>query len=413
MIFDRNLVRVPKDLEAITTRGPETPPGEVGLPHDAPARIWRAAEGLYRTGVHPALTICIRRRGEVVLNRAIGHARGAGPGEQGPLVLATPETSFCLFSASKAITAMVIHRLDDRGLLHIDDRVVEYLPEFAAHGKGGTTIRHVLTHRAGIPAVVGHEDKLELLHDFDGFVRHLCEMKPTGRPGRKLEYHAITGGFILGAIVEKVTGKDLRTWLREEISEPLGMKVFGYGLEPQHREGCAVNAFTGPPVRFPLSKVAERVLGIPYEDVVEVSNLPRWMDTTIPAGNLYATADEACRFYQLLLEGGQLDGTRIFEERTVRRAVVESSYLELDLMLMVPIRYGLGLMLGANHVSPFGPRTPSAFGHLGFIQVLTWADPDRELSVAVLNSGKPFLGTHLTKLFQLVSTIGDACPVVR
>lgn len=409
-MFRRNLVRVPKDLEAVTTRAPEAPPAEVGLAHDAPERIWQAAEGLYRTGVHPAMTLCIRRRGQVVLNRAIGHARGAGPGESGPKVLATPETPYCLFSASKAVTAMVIHLLDDRGLLHVDDRVVEYLPEFGAHGKDATTIRHVLTHRAGIPSVVGHDDKLGLLHDFDGFVDHLCRTKPVSIPGRTLAYHAITGGFILGAIVERVTGKTLQTVLREEVSEPLGMEVFGFGLRPEHRDGCAVNAFTGPSVPFPLTKVAERALGIPYEEVIGVSNQPEWMDVVIPAGNLYATADEASRFYQLLLDGGELHGKRVFERRTVRRAVVESSYLEMDLMLMVPVRYGLGLMLGAKRVSPFGANTAQAFGHLGFIQMLTWADPARDLSVALLNSGKPFFGAHIAKLVKLVSTIAEQCP---
>src|SRR5205823_7554561 len=88
-------------------------------------------------------------------DRAIGHASGNGPGDRpgAPKVLATPDTPFCIFSASKAITAMVVHLLDQRGLIHIDDRVCEYIPEFAKHGKDAITIAHVLSHRAGVPNI--------------------------------------------------------------------------------------------------------------------------------------------------------------------------------------------------------------------------------------------------------------------
>jgi CubicO group peptidase (beta-lactamase class C family) len=106
---------VPRDLASVTSVGEELAPGELGLPAQDIARIWRAAERLYRTGVHPALQLCIRHRGAVVLHRAIGHASGNAPAdpEGAPKVLATPATPFNIFSASKAVTAMVIHMLDE------------------------------------------------------------------------------------------------------------------------------------------------------------------------------------------------------------------------------------------------------------------------------------------------------------
>src|SRR5438132_2755772 len=102
-------------------------------------RIWRAGVDLYRSGVHPALQLCVRRRGEVVLDRAIGHARGNGPQDppDADAVLVTPETPFCVYSASKAVTAMVVHLLHERGVLSIEDPVAKHIPEFAAHGKEG------------------------------------------------------------------------------------------------------------------------------------------------------------------------------------------------------------------------------------------------------------------------------------
>ena len=95
-----------------------------------------------------------RRRGEIVIDRALGHAKGNGPDDPpgASKVLCTPETPFSLMSASKPMTAMLIHLLDQKDCLRLDDPVAEYIPEFGSHGKKWITIRHILAHRAGIPA---------------------------------------------------------------------------------------------------------------------------------------------------------------------------------------------------------------------------------------------------------------------
>jgi CubicO group peptidase (beta-lactamase class C family) len=195
---------IPNDLESVTTRSEaEVDPRKVGSQRAAIDRIWSAVESLYRSGMHPAIALCIRRRGEVVIDRALGHAAGNGPDDppDAKKVLATPETPFNIFSASKAVTAVVIHLLDQKHLLHVADPVSEYIPEFGRHGKERTTIEHVLTHRAGIPNVPPEEMKLEYLHRPEEVLRLLCDAKPTWTPGRRLAYHAISGGFILAEIV--------------------------------------------------------------------------------------------------------------------------------------------------------------------------------------------------------------------
>ena len=117
--------------------------------------MWRACVATYRTGLYPALALCIRRRGQVVLDRSLGHVRGNAPHDPADAhrVVATPRTLFNLFSASKMVTAMLVHLCDQRGLLHLDDPVAHYLPAFGQHGKDRITLRHVLTHRAGIPNI--------------------------------------------------------------------------------------------------------------------------------------------------------------------------------------------------------------------------------------------------------------------
>lgn len=103
---------VPRSLEAVTTVAAEADPRDGGMTTRATESVWRAVERFYRSGAHPAIQICLRREGEVVLDRAIGYARGNGPGDAGrePKRPATPETPFLIFSASKAMTAMVAHQ---------------------------------------------------------------------------------------------------------------------------------------------------------------------------------------------------------------------------------------------------------------------------------------------------------------
>ena len=125
------------DPNEVTTVSTREEPGE--LPQADIDRIWRSVVAYYETGLHPAMAVCIRHRGKVIIDRALGHVRGNCPGDgpEVPKEKATPDHLYSLFSASKAVTAMVIHLLDDEGLLHLDDAVEEYIPGFGQKGKGG------------------------------------------------------------------------------------------------------------------------------------------------------------------------------------------------------------------------------------------------------------------------------------
>lgn len=406
-------VRVPADLAAVSSRADEVDPRQLGLPPQVPERIWAQVEALYRTGSNPAIALCVRRDGQVLVDRAIGHARGNAPSDSpdAPRELATPRTPFCIFSASKAVTAMVIHQLDDRGLLHVDDRVVEYLPEFGQHGKEWVTLHHVLTHRAGIPAL-GDDRDLDLLDHPERLLARLCAARPTNPAGRRLAYHAITGGFVLGEIVRRVTGRSIKDWLDREILAPLGFRGMSYGWPADRLHEVARSAFTGRPPGPVIDHLARRAIGVPIPVAAEIGNDPRWLTSVVPSGNIVATANEAGRFFDLLLHGGELDGVRVLDGRTVRRATTETSWLELDLTLLLPVRYGVGMMLGADRLSLFGPDTARAFGHLGFTNVLCWADPARRTSVALLTSGKPVVSRHLLPLAALLRTLSRELPAV-
>ncbi len=405
---------VPWRLEDLTSVGEEVSPCDSGVSRKAVDRVWTAVENLYHTGAHPAIQVCIRRHGHVVLNRAIGHASGNAPADppEAPKVLVTPDTPFNLFSASKAITAMVIHKLDEKRVLHLEDRVCDFIPEFASHGKHRITIRHILSHRAGIPNLPPEAIDLVLSHP-DRIVEMLCDARLQSRPGRVLAYHAVSGGFVLAELVRRATGQDIRTVLEREIQQPLGFRWMNYGVRPEDVDRVARNAFTGPPVPPPVKQLLGRALGTDLNSVVDLSNDPRFLTGVIPSANVMANAFEASAFYQCLLDEGELDGVRVFTPSTVRHATSEQSYWELDFTLILPLRYGLGFMLGDRPVSLFGWDTPQAFGHLGLSNIFTWADPERRLAAAILTSGKPAVSLHAIRLFQLIKEIGHAFPKVE
>ncbi|MFC1850587.1 serine hydrolase domain-containing protein [candidate division CSSED10-310 bacterium] len=407
-------ITVPTDLATISTRdaAAEIEPETVGMTRDGVEAIWQGVERYYRTGVHPAISICIRRQGEIIMKRAIGHACGNGPDDspQDEKILIKPDTPIAQFSASKAVTAMLIHYLVEKGEIHLTDPVSHYIPEFAAKGKRDITIYHVLSHRSGFPSIPDKVDPT-VVFDHDEAVRMLCNTAPVHPPGHKPSYHAITGGYILHEIVKRVTGQDLREFLAETIQRPLGFRYFNYGVPTSEIKNVAKNYATGPPVIFPLTLIIQHALGTSWQDVIDVSNDPRFLQTIIPSGNLVATADEMSQFFQLLLNGGELNGVRIFDPLTIRRATLEAGKIQFDSsMIFLPMRYSTGMMLGSYPVGLFGFFAQNAFGHWGFINSFSWADPDRNIAASVLNTGKPFLSPHLISHFWLQALISKYCP---
>lgn len=405
-----NKVPVVKHLEMITHLDREVNPEHLNVKAKNVEAVWKSIEALYRSGAYPGISICIRKHGELVLNRALGFAQGGGPEAKSTeddkhKKLMRTNTPVCLFSASKAVTAILTFKCIETGLLSLDDRVVDYIPEFDRHGKGKITIGHLLSHRAGIPWYQAPKDvPPEQLGDWDSMLQDIYAMRLQTKVGTQA-YHAFTGGFVLGEIIQRVTGKSINEYLHDTISGPMGMKYFQYGLAPEHRDKVAINYAAGEPVRWPITKFLARALSAPLEEVVRVSNTPEFMDSVVPAGNLYATAEEMSRFYQMLLNQGEYDGQRILKRQTVLDAIKPASDLAFDRTLMMPMQFSHGFMLGRNPAGMYGVQTGNAYGHIGFMNIFGWADPDRDLAVGLLVSGKAILGTHLLHLGKFLSLI--------
>jgi len=405
-------IALPDDLDEITcidTAG-EVHPENAGLYVEEVEAIWSAAQAVYRTGAHPLLSICLRRGGDIVLNRTIGYQRGDAADPNA--VVADLTTPICLFSSSKGISAMLLHLLSEQGKIHLLDPVSYYIPEFAAHGKGFITIYQLLSHRAGVPGL-GEDIDPDVLYDHERALEMICAAEPIEGHGHTAAYHAITGGFLLDELIRRTTGMNARQYMDRYFRKPLGMRYFRYGVTRRDLPRVAEHRNTGLPPGKYVGGLLRDVLGIDYESAVDLSNSDAFKTAALPSANIYCTAEEAGRFFQMMLDYGTYQGNQVMAPLTVHRATQEVGKAQLDGSLKLPMRYSAGFMLGGSPFGIYGPETHYAFGHLGLSNVSCWADPERDISVAILNTGKPVVGTHILPTMKLQNRIADACRPVR
>lgn len=382
-------IRVPTDLDAVTAIGDED---RTDIDEAAVDRIWQATRHWYGAGMHPAIQVCVRHRGRVVLNRAIGHGWGNGPDDptDAELVAVTTDTPFCVYSAAKGITATVVHMLVERGAFSLDDRVCDYLPTYTSHGKDRTTIRHVMTHSAGVPFATGPKPDVKRMDDSEYAREMLGRLKPIYRPGLVHVYHAVTWGPLMREIVSAATGRNIREILATEILEPLGFRWTNYGVALDDVPQVAPSHATGKPLPPPIARAFKLAIGGTTHRMIPFTNTPRYLTGVLPSSNTVSNAAELARFAEIWRRGGELDGVRVMSPETLRAATAESRRLRPDISVgLAPLRWGTGFQLGTKRFGPFGLDAPAAFGHTGLVHIAVWADPERELAAAVVSSGKP------------------------
>lgn len=403
-------IRVPSDLDAVTAIGEEDH-SEVGSA--AVERIWDAARHWYAAGMHPAIQVCLRHDGAVVLNRAIGHGWGNAPTDSpdAEKVPVGTDTPFCAYSAAKAITVTVLHMLIERGVLGLDDRVCDYLPGYTSHGKDRTTIRHVLTHSAGVPIPTGPRPDLNRADDSEYAREQLSQLRPLYPPGLIHIYHALTWGPLTREIVSAATGKNIRDVLAEEILDPLGFRWTNYGVAPEDVPLVAPSHATGRQLPAPVAAIFRKAIGGSVHEIIPVTNTPFFLTTVVPSSNTVSTADELSRFAEIWRRGGELDGVRVLRPETLRAATTQCRRLRPDIATgLVPLRWGTGYMLGSERFGPFGRHAPAAFGHTGLVNVAVWADPERDLAAGIISSGKPGRDPEAKRYAALLDAIAAEIP---
>ncbi|MFT3899536.1 MAG: serine hydrolase [Gordonia sp. (in: high G+C Gram-positive bacteria)] len=393
------------DLSVLTDVGDEEHTRDEQSAVDA---IWSSALDWYRAGQQPALQVCVRRGGRVLLNRAVGHAWGGGPddppdAEQIPVAVDTP---FCCYSTGKALAATIAHLLVEKKVWRLSDRVTDYLPEYGAHGKGRTTIDQVLTHRAGVPVLNGSKPDPKRMRESAYAREMLSELRPIYPPGTVHLYHALTWGPLMRELVLAATGRSIRDIAASEILDPLGFRWTNFGVKDWQVPQVAPSHATGTSSSALMDSVFAKAVGGTMYDIIPISNSPEYLTDVIPSSNLVSNAEELSLFAEFLRRGGELNHLRVLNPGTVERATRQRRRLRPDAATGgVPLRWGTGYMLGSKRFGPFGADGQHAFGHTGLTQVAMWADPSRDLAVGIMSSGKPVSGNDPTLYAALTSTI--------
>ncbi len=297
-----------------------------------------------------------------------------------------------IFSGSKGLVAVCMLMLLDRGLLELDAPVMRYWPEFAAAGKDGILVRHVVSHTAGLPGLLTPVDASEVLDD-RAMAERLALQAPSFPPGERVCYHALTFGWLCGELVRRVDGRSIGRFFAEEVAGPLGLDAW-IGLPVEHEArvatleladdwGAAATPYTDPERRDdPLATAIYR--NPPrLEPGVTPWNARAWHAAEIPATNAIVRASSLARLYGCLARGGELDGVLLLSAEWVAQARVCLAH-GTDPFLLKPCAYGVGFEVQGPQ-RPFG-RPGDGFGHRGAGGSVHGAWPSRRVGFSYVTN---------------------------
>src|ERR1700704_1954535 len=269
---------------------PPSAPGALNLRPRPLADLDRLIKSHIEAGRYPGCQIALARHGKLALYRSYGNART----EPDP-VPAVDDTLWLLFSNTKVLTTAAVWSLVEDGTLSFHDRVVDHIPEFAAHGKGEITLFDLATHQAGFPSANVSRDSWA---DHARMRAEVCDFRPEWPAGSKLQYHGRSAHLTLAMVIEAVTKRDYRDVIRERVIGPLGLIDELYvGVPPDEQQRCADS-------HAPAESEAR-------------DNSPAFREAGLPHGGGFGTARAMATFYQMMLGGGRLGAVRLFSHRLI------------------------------------------------------------------------------------------------
>ena len=279
------------------------------------------------------------------------------------------DTIVNVYSTTKTMTALTALLLADKGALDFDERVAHYWPEFAANGKADVKVSHLMSHSAGLS---GWKEPItkEDLYDWEKATSLLAAQAPFWEPGTKPGYHALTQGYLVGEVIRRVVGKSVGTVFREEIAEPLGAD-FHIGL-PASEDGRVAD-LVPPPAGGSISEEAmaelpRNMATNPGIDVLE-TRTRAWRAAEIPAAGGTGNARSVAEIHTILANGGVAKGKRFLSEAGCRKAL-ELQIEGDDLILGLPVRYGMGFGLPGGAIPLPNPNSMYWGGYGGSIIII-------------------------------------------
>ncbi len=288
-----------------------------------------------------------------------------------------------VWSTTKTMTNLAALVLVERGQLDVHEKVARYWPEFAANGKQGIEVRHLLSHTSGVSGwaqPVSFDDIL----DWEKATTKLAAQAPWWPPGTASGYHCLNQGHLVGEVVRRITGRSLGKFFAEEIAGPLGAD-FHIGL-PESEFPRVSNVVPPPPLPFDLSALdpdsvmVKTFTGPPA--TAAASWTPAWRKAEVPAANGHGNARSLARVQSLVSHGGTAFGARLLSPRTLD-TIFESQSNGVDLVLGLPLHFGVGYALPRTDSIPYIPEGKRCFwGGWGGSMVVN--DLERRMTIAYM-----------------------------
>jgi len=316
------------------------------------------------------------------------------------------DTLVCMFSVGKPVAITAVLMLADRGQIDLDAPVSDYWPEYAQNGKDTTTVRHIVTHMAGLPGVEGLSGGTA--YDWDAMVSAIEQARAYSTPGREGCYHTFSMGHLVGELVRRVTGRTIERFVREEINEPLGIECL-FGMTNAEIERCADIVHPGNDPWTDMVSDKQTLLGRFWTGLLDGTgedfNSPRFRTRSMPAVNCHSNPRSMARFFAALGNGGELDGCRLLGDDAAKHFTREEAWSGTD-MLGFPARMSHGFML-SSELAPF-PAKADVFGHIGLGGAFAFADPAARLACSYASNqfaSEPNIGRSARRLIDAV----EAC----
>jgi CubicO group peptidase (beta-lactamase class C family) len=339
-------------------------------------------------GWHEGAQCYVSLRSEVLLDTTVGESR---PGRA-----LEPDDLMLLYSSGKPLTVVAVLQLWEQGKLGLDDLVADFIDGWG-NGKERCTLRHVLTHMGGFP----NADAKLFDHDvpYDEVVAHIAGSPARWEPGTAAAYHPSSGWKILGAVVERVDGRAIDRYLRDEVFAPLGLEGMRLGI-PLDEQAAFGERITPVYWRGHVMPVVDDggLRMVPYK-VDEHHNEPYFVAKVEPGGGMRASARELGRFYESLLGFGP----PVLEPSTVELMSAVHRHGMKDGLFRRKIPWGLGMQVAFT-----GGTGRRAFGHGGMASSRGLADPEIGLVMVIVSNGLPSFLPAEQRLFEVTDAVYSA-----
>ena len=369
-----------------------------GLVHERFGPVREQFQRHITSGEDIGASYCATLEGETIVDLWGGHA---DPARTRPWV---KDTIINVYSTTKTMTALTALLVADRGELDFDAPVAKYWPEFAANGKSQVKVSHLMSHSAGLSGWKV-PIKAEDLYDWDKATSLLAAQAPFWAPGTACGYHAVTQGYLVGEVVRRITGKTLGAVFREEIASPMGADFY-IGLPAS--EDARVAELLAPPPGTGISdgNQSELIRNMSSNPGIDVAatRTRAWRGAEIPAAGGTGNARSVAQIHTILANGGLANGRRFLSEAGCRKAL-EFQIGGTDLILGLPVRYGMGFGLSGGRIPFPNPNTIYWGGYGGSLAII---DMDARTTFAYVMNKMAGTTVGDTRAFSLAMAMWQA-----